>query len=604
MSVKLEILEQIINKVSEGIICIDTNKKINLINDRAKEIFGISSSYEIGHSTGKLEKGDILIFGDNSLGFDDGGLTGEDLLHFGVTEVIPNKAAIVYIGIYGKEAYYKFTAHNNSVPLELNKNFNEHNISVTIDFMQRIIDISINGSSIKYSYIKGIGHAVIISGKTGELKFYQSKGYTVRGEELRAILFGKNYNEKISGRSSYIDVIGDRIDEILQHSESIKMLIACSEGKALVYSNEYDEINRRPLRCSVFPLLSNEMELIGAGLKFEDMSDLKVLMEERDNVFKKLQEIEDFEKEAFNMFVGDSDGIRGVKEYSRKAALSSANILILGESGTGKSILAKMIHNYSNRKNGKFVEVNCGALSESLLESELFGYAPGAFTGASPKGKVGLIEYANGGTLFLDEISELPINLQVKLLHVIQNKWIIPVGGTKLKEIEVRLISATNRDLDVLIRNGSFREDLFYRINVIPISLPSLREHKEDLHYLVVSIIHKICKREGLSIKTMSNEAFNKLYAYEFPGNVRELENIIERGINISEGEFINEEDIILDKKLPENTKSLKIILEEAERRALANYLRKFNGDKAAVMKALGIKKTSLYEKLKKYNLD
>lgn len=606
MSVGLTMMHQIINNISEGIICIDKDKRISLINDRAKEIFGISSDYEIGHEAGQLEEGDIVIFGDNSLGFDDGGLTGEDLKRLGVNEFIQDKSAIVFIGIYGGETYYQSSNNYNSTPLVLSKRLMDKNITVAIDFIQRLIDISVDGRSIKYSYIKGVGHAVIISGSTGELKFYQSKGYTVRGEELRAVLHQKYYKEKISGRTSDFDVLGERIDEILENSESIKKLIDSAEGKQVNYLNKYDEINRRPIRCSVYPLSNNDGKLEGASLKFEDMSDLKTMMEERDNILEKLQEIEDFEREAFNTLIGESAEIKNVKTYSRKAALSSANILILGESGTGKSILAKMIHDYSNRKNEEFVEINCGALSENLLESELFGYVPGAFTGANPKGKLGLIEYASGGTLFLDEISEMPSSLQVKLLHFIQNRWIIPVGGTKIKEVDVRLICATNRDLTALINTGSFREDLYYRINVIPIALPPLRAHKEDLHYLIISIIHKICKKEGLSIKTMSNEAFNKLFSYDFPGNVRELENIIERAINICEGRFINEEDITIadSKQIPEMSKPLKLLLEDAEKRAIASSLKRFNGDKVKVMKALDIKKTSLYDKIKKYNLE
>jgi transcriptional regulator with PAS, ATPase and Fis domain len=368
------------------------------------------------------------------------------------------------------------------------------------------------------------------------------------------------------------------------------------------YINRYDDINGRPVVCSIYPLESIEEDL-GAFIKFEDLSNLKEIIEERDSILKKLYEIEDGVQDPFNRLLGESDKIKEVKRYSKKAALTSSNILILGESGTGKSLLASMIHNYSSRCKNKFVEINCGALTESLLESELFGYVAGAFTGAKKEGKKGLIEYAEGGTLFLDELSEMPLNIQVKLLHVIQNRRFIPVGGTEQISVDVRIICASNRDLKKMIEEGSFREDLFYRINVVPIMLPPIRERKEDLHYLIPIIIQNLCRRGGHRYRILSNEAFNKLYSYGFPGNVRELENILERGLNLSEGEYITEEDILIGAQRLENVKPLNQILEETERKTIVNYMKKFDGDKLKVMEALEIKKTSFYDKLKKYNI-
>lgn len=596
-------LSQIVENISEGIISIDNKQKINLINKKAKEIFGIVYKYDIGHSGGKIEYGDVLIIGDNSLGTDDGRMDSEDLRAIGINEYIPQKSPFVYIGIYGENNDYKYIKNYSDNVLFLNKVLLGRNISVSINFSLKSIDIKIDEICIPYSYVKGIGHIVILDGVSGKIKFYQSRGYTVRGEDLKSILKGNNYIEKTCGKITELEVMGEKINDVLNISESISNLIKCSRGKIINYINKYDDINGRPIICSIYPL-TNGVTQAGAFLKFEDLSNLKDIMEERDSILKKLHEIEDSVRDPFNLLIGVSDKINDIKMYSKKIALTNSNILILGESGTGKSILARMIHDYSSRSQKPFVEVNCGALSESLLESELFGYVAGAFTGAKKEGKSGLIEYAEGGTLFLDEISEMPMNIQVKLLHVIQNRNFIPVGGTHPVSVDIRIICATNRDLQEMVADKKFREDLFYRINVMPLTLPTLRGRKEDLHYLIQAIIHKISKRDKIPYKTLSNEAFNKLYSYNFPGNVRELENIIERSLNISENEYITEEDILIGSDNPENVKPLKQIIEEAEKRTILNYMRKFNGNKIKVMESLEIKKTSFYDKLKKYDIE
>lgn len=598
-------LSQIIENISEGIISIDSQQRINIINRKAKGIFGIAYKYDIGHLGGRIEKGDILIIGDNSLGTDDGGLEGEDLKDIGISECIPQKASFVYIGIYGDDASneYKYYQYSSENIISLRSVLLGMDISVSINFSNKIISIDIDDISIPYSFVKGIGHIVVLDGQSGELKFYQSKGYTIRSEDLKAILRGKNFVEKICGKDTEFQVEGEKINEVLNVSESINNLINCSKGTIVNFLNKYDDINGRPIIGSVYPLKVGETQT-GAFLKFEDLSNVKEIMEERDSVLKKLHEIEDVVYDPFNLFVGESDKINTIKVYSKKAALSCANILILGENGTGKSILASMIHNYSNRSGNRFVELNCGAIATSLIESELFGYVNGAFTGAKKEGKKGLVEWAEGGTLFLDEISEIPVNIQVKLLDVIQNKRVTPVGGTVPIKVDVRIICATNRDLKKMVEERLFREDLYYRINVMPLTIPPLRERKEDLHYLIQFIIHKISKRDKVQYKGLSNDAFNKLYSYSFPGNVRELENIIERGLNISEDEYISGEDILIGIEKELVIKPLRMIIEEVERKTILNYMKRFNGNKSKVMESLKIKKTAFYDKLKKYNIE
>lgn len=592
--------------ISEGVIAVDNKNEICFINKKAKEIFGITYKQDIGHREGKLNKGDIVIIGDTSLGLDDGSLKDSDLKKLlGIHETILPGTAFVYIGRYLESGDIKVfnEASGNSIFIE--KTIDNKQISVEINFIRKIINIKVDETEIPYYFIKSIGHMVILDGRTLDIKFYQAKGYSVRKEDIKSILNGNSYSEKLQSIEMETDVLGEEINEVLGDSVSIRNITKCSRGEVIDYKRKYDEVNGRPVRCSIMPLIiDNKTE--GSYVVVEDLSEINKLSKEKDEMFHKLLEIDEMSYDPFNQIVGDSSKIQNIKLYAKKAALSSSTILLLGESGTGKSIMARAIHDYSRRKNSRFVEINCGSLSSNLLESELFGYVPGAFTGAKKEGKKGLIEYADGGTLFLDEISEMPLELQVKLLHVLQDSRIIPVGGTEYKTIDVRFICASNRDIKKMAKEGKFREDLFYRIDVIPIEIPPLRERKQDLYYLTQSILHKLCKKNNISYKGITNEAFNKLCSYDFPGNIRELENIIERALNIVDGDYIDDNDIIIssDKQtVLYSDKTLKEVVDEAEKKTIALCMKKYNGDKFKVMKVLGIKKTTFYEKLKKYGI-
>lgn len=593
----------IMENISEGIIGVDNKKRINIINKKAKEIFGISYNQIIGHANGQISNGDVVIIGDNSLGLDDGGMEQKDLELLGVREVIKVGSPFVYIGRFGDEGEYRYSSVINNEVLSISKNINGLEISSTVDFLQRRINIMVGDKQFPYDFIKSVGHIVILDKDSLKVKFYQSKGYSVRKEDLKNILNGKRYLEKITNEPMEVDVLNKNITEVLGSSKSIDMLLKNSNCSSIKCNNIYDEINGRPVRCSIFPILIKDKRE-GAVLKVEDLSEVKKIIDEKNEISRKLFEIEDRVYDPFNIINAESKGMKELISYAKKTALSSLTILITGESGTGKSLIARAIHEYSKRRDKRFVEINCGALSENLLESELFGYVAGAFTGANKEGKKGLIEYADGGTVFLDEISEMPVNLQVKLLHVIQDKRLTPVGGTAPTQVDVRFICATNKNLMDMVSKGNFREDLYYRINVMPLNMPALRERKEDLHSLSQSIISRICRREGLQYKILSNEAFRVLYEYDFPGNIRELENTIERALSMSEGQYIEEKDIFLPRSNMEEPKNLAQILAAAEKNAIINLLRKYNGDKQKVMEILAIKKTSFYDKLKKYNID
>jgi sigma-54 dependent transcriptional regulator, acetoin dehydrogenase operon transcriptional activator AcoR len=315
--------------------------------------------------------------------------------------------------------------------------------------------------------------------------------------------------------------------------------------------------------------------------------------------------------------IGSSPAITALKEQARKIAKSESTVLIRGESGTGKEVLAQSIHRLSHRSNGPFVAINCAAIPESLLESELFGYEEGAFTGAKKGGKPGRFELAKGGTLFLDEIGDMPLYLQAKLLRVLQERRIERVGGTKSIEVDVRIIAATHKDLESMIANNQFREDLYFRLNVIPLYVPPLRERKEDLYELIQYYMNKFCKRFGKEPKRFSSQALKKIFDYHWPGNIRELENMVEYIVNLEIGDLVTVSslpasirgmsedkniDIQEEKQELHFSKSLYNV-NEIEEQLIIKALQRFGTStegKRKAAEALGISLATLYRRLEK----
>ncbi len=321
---------------------------------------------------------------------------------------------------------------------------------------------------------------------------------------------------------------------------------------------------------------------------------LKMVRIEEMNINLRSEKIKEYE------FIGGSGKINEIKEKIKKVAGTDSPIFILGESGTGKELVANLIH-YNSKRTGKFVPVNCSAFPSELLESELFGYKKGAFTGAD-KDKDGLFKVANRGTLFLDEISALPIGLQPKLLRAIQTMKFIPLGGTKVEQVYVRIITATNKDIETLIEKGEFREDLYYRLNVIPIYIPPLRERKEDIPILAEFFIEKISKRLNIKKKELSRESIEKFIEYDWKGNVRELENLIERMIVLEDSDIIDMDSIPKMSKKSEMLNTLN--LEMLERQAILKALERSEGKKKKAAQLLGVHPSTLYRKLTKLNID
>lgn len=316
-------------------------------------------------------------------------------------------------------------------------------------------------------------------------------------------------------------------------------------------------------------------------------------------------------KITLDNIIGNSEIMKHTKQNALIAAKSNSTVLITGESGTGKELFARAIHNHSDRTDYPFVAVNCAAIPDNLLESELFGYEEGAFTGAKKGGKLGKFELAHKGTIFLDEIGDMSLHLQGKLLRVLQERELDKIGGKSNIFIDVRVIAATNKNLDDLVKNGQFREDLYYRLKVIPITLPSLREHKSDIPLLINYMIKEYAHKLNKDVIGVEEDVSKTLVDYTWPGNVRELQNIIEYSINMSTSPILtldiipnNIKSIYYDEKShkEEEIRTLEDLEKEEISKAINKY-KHYKKDKELVAKALGISRATLYRKLEKYNL-
>ncbi len=351
------------------------------------------------------------------------------------------------------------------------------------------------------------------------------------------------------------------------------------------------------LYCDVVPIKNNGV-IEGAVISVKDIKQIKKLVKEAT-----VSEIETH----FSQIIGDSPKMKALKAMALHVAPSQATLLIQGESGTGKELLARAIHQSSKRKGHAFIAINCGAIPENLLESELFGYEEGSFTGARRGGKLGKFELAHNGTIFLDEIGDMPLHLQVKILRVLQERRVERVGGTRSIPLDVRILAATHRDLDALVKTGEFREDLFYRLNVIPLTIPPLRDRLEDVPVLVQFYLDYYATVTDRSVSGITQETIDILSAYPWPGNVRELGNVVEYCVTMVAGGEITADILpqriktILIPQAQNSSLNLKLLEREAIMKALTFVDREGHKDDAA--KLLGISRATLYRKIKDYQI-
>ncbi|MDF2880545.1 MAG: modulated sigma54 specific transcriptional regulator, Fis family [Clostridiaceae bacterium] len=392
------------------------------------------------------------------------------------------------------------------------------------------------------------------------------------------------------------EIINLNINKILRDIDFINNLEYNEKPYYNLYCDFYKKKNKR-IKCSMnaVPILNNNKNM-GTVITFKTIK----------NINKFVNKVIGFNASySFNDIITKDKKMMEIIDYSKKVALSNCSVLIEGNSGTGKELFAHAIHNYSNNKNGPFVAVNCASIPRELMESELYGYEKGAFTGAANEGHAGKFELADEGTIFLDEIGELPLDMQSKLLRVLDNKTVTRVGGNYERKLNVRIIAATNRDLEKEILNKNFREDLFYRINVMNIKIISLNKRKVDIELLAHHFVNRLNIHNGKK-KVICSKFMKSLTEYSWPGNVRELENIVERAYYLSEGDLITAQGLT-DSTLSYQNKyqidDTLIDMNIVERENIIRALDKTKNNIVNAAKLLGISRATMYRKIKKYNL-
>lgn len=564
-------LELILNNIRDGLIVIDDEAKINLMNKAAKKIIGIDQ---------------------------------EDVLGIDIRDIVKNSQLPNVLQNLEKEVNQKFTLENGKeiistrVPLVNDKKMLVGAFAIFKD-SDEIISLAEENTDLKE--VKSMLEAIIHSSE---------EAISVVDETGKGIMINPAYT-RITGLTEK-DVIGKPATVDISEGESMHMRVLKT---------------RRPVRGAKMKVGPHKKEVIvnvapiivagklkGSVAVIHDISEIKQLTTELQKAKQMIRNLE--ATYTFDDIIGDSPEMMIAIEQAKIGAKTPATVLLRGESGTGKELFAHAIHNESDRRHYKFIRVNCAALSESVLESELFGYEEGAFTGAKAGGKKGLFEEANHGSIFLDEIGELSLAMQAKLLRVLQEKEIVRVGGTTPIPLDVRIITATNVNLEKAVTNKKFREDLYYRLNRLPIYIPSLKERMSDLPKLVDHIIVKVNQLYGRNVKSISESALEKLKKYDWPGNIRELENVISRATIFMDVT----EEVIQYHHLPNlteqtkqtttiqpninKTKTLQKAMEQYEKEFIYNVYKENNFNKTKTAKQLNISVRNLYYKIKKYNLD
>ncbi|MGE7781053.1 sigma-54 interaction domain-containing protein [Peribacillus sp. NPDC097264] len=404
-------------------------------------------------------------------------------------------------------------------------------------------------------------------------------------------------------------VIGEHVTNVI---ENTRLHLVVQIGKSEIADIHF--IRGDFVIANRIPIIENK-KIIGAigTIMFRDIDDwnktnshIKEILTKH-NFYRSEKVVTNGVKYSLHNLIGKSKQIQQLKERVKSVARGDISVLVRGESGTGKEIIAHSIHQLSERSDKPLVKINCSSIPEHLLESELFGYEEGAFTGAKKGGKIGKFQLADGGTVFLDEIGDMPQQMQVKLLRVLQEKEIEPVGSLYPKKLNVRVVAATNRPLEKLVEEKEFREDLFYRINAVQLFVPPLCDRTEDIPLLVEYFLKKVTARIGKRVTSIHPEVLSLIEQYNWPGNVRELENVIDAGVHLSDDEVMRKDslpDYLKCYKAKIKEASLKDSVEEVEKKTIESALRRFKFDKKRVAEALEIGNSTLYDKIKKYKIN
>ncbi|MBE6089209.1 MAG: PAS domain S-box protein [Clostridium beijerinckii] len=562
-----ECFELIIQNVNEALIVIDKKGIILVINKKAEDMFGISSERNLGKYIGEVLP-EIQI---------------PKITKAGKAEL----SQMVFID--GKEII------SNRIPI-----IKDERVEGSIEIFTDITDQKKmqNKINLDKDYIDAL---LTVMDAFNEW-------FVVINEKGIITSISDDYKEFLGCDNP----IGKKVEDIIENTKMGKVL---KTGIADI--GGIQEIKGNKMIAMRVPIKKDGKVISAVGkVVFKDISDFhalskKLLDLEKEVEFYKSKIAENkTAKYSVENIIGHSNKIRKVKDLIGKVANTNSNVLINGESGTGKEMIAHSIHNSSKRYLAPFIKINCASIPAELLESELFGYEEGAFTGAKKGGKKGKFELANGGSIFLDEIGDMNINMQAKILRVIQEREIESIGGSGVKSVDVRIITATNKNLEELVKKGEFREDLYYRLNVVKIVSPPLRERKEDIPALANALRIKIAKRLDVYVEGISKDAIECLGNYDWPGNIRELENVIERAINLLDSNIMIKTEHLSErftsakyKRYSDKNEYLKTIVEEVEKEVILECLNRNNWNKNKTAQILGISRAGLYKKIEEFNL-
>lgn len=409
------------------------------------------------------------------------------------------------------------------------------------------------------------------------------------------------------------DVLGKHVDEAI---ENTRLHVVVKTGQKELC--DIQRIQGRDMLANRIPIIEDGVVIGAIGtVLFRDIEEIRAITKKVEMLEKTVNKYKNeiskmySAKYTFENIITQNVDMIELKEFAARVANSDSTVLIQGDSGTGKEFFAHAIHNASGRRYAPFVQINCAAIPHELLESELFGYEGGAFTGAKKEGKIGKLELANGGTVLMDEIVSMPLSMQAKLLRVLEEREFERIGGNTKIKIDVRIIACTNVNLKTAVKQGRFRNDLFYRLNVVEINIPPLKERIDDIPVLCDEILSQLVRNMGFTHKTITDRAMEALKLYSWPGNVRELRNVLERAANMSSGNLITLEDLpdyiknnVKDKVLKVDKSCLKTRVIDTELDAIIEALKKSNGNRTEAAKLLGIHRTALYKKIKKYGIN
>ncbi len=566
-------LETILDSMHDGMIAVNNQARITLFNRAAERMIGISVNSVLGRKitevipNSRLDR--VLLNGQTEL-------NKKFVLPNGI-EIVTNRVPVTDQNgnVIGAVAVFRDISELKNLSQQI----------IDLESMRSLLQAIINSSEDAISVVDTNGIGILIN-----------PAYT-----------------RLTGLKPE-DIIGKPAETDISEGESMHRKVLRTKQPVRGVQLKVGP-HRKDVFVNVAPIIVGG-ELKGSVGIIYDVSEIKQLNKDLERARRIIRTLE--AKYTFDDIIGNSEAMKVCIEQAKQAARTRATVLLRGESGTGKELFAHAIHNASDRKYNQFVRVNCAALSETLLESELFGYEEGAFTGAKRGGKKGLFEEANGGTIFLDEIGELKPSTQAKLLRVLQEKEVLRVGGTKSIPIDVRVIAATNVYLEKAIQEKRFREDLFYRLNVLPIQISPLRMRKEDLVDLAMNLIKKFNQEYGRNVEEIDAEAVQTLLQYSWPGNVRELENVLGRAmINMKFVEVIMRRkhlpplDLYQIKDLEkrnnvldlDETRPLREIISETEKMYIKKIYEKTGKNKTETARLLGISVRSLYYKLERYHL-